>query len=277
MNRCLLSLLLFFGTSLLGVIPASRAEMYQEEIHFSVNDLRFEKCSGHDLVFIKDAGHTNTIGAPSLPLSQINVAIPTDAVVHAVRVLDITSVDIKGHYDILPTTEPLPMDNRSVADPMHRDPAIYDRDAAYPGRYCEILNGWELVGQDFVTLCVYPVQYNPVSKKLALVTRIRFEMIYEESASPARETFNFSEKVKYHYTRYLRSLAIIPEDGLRFEMGRNIIRVPPQKEKEGPPGYMGILDEVPDLFLIISARVVGKDPIRVNQVGGDPHLGPPIR
>jgi len=192
--------------------PVAWADVYQGEVTFDPQQLRFGQSSGYDTVFYKDAGCTATVGAPTLPLVQAHVALPAGAEILALRVLDASSIELEGAFDLLPVGEPTPLSKASQAKPLFQDPAFFGRDAAFPGLFAEQQNRWDLAGQDFVTVAFYPLQYNPVKGKLSFATSISFEVEYEITGSPLREGYNFSEKNRAYYRELLCRTALNPED-----------------------------------------------------------------
>ena len=193
-------------------VPTAYCGDYKGKIECSLDDLKFEKCAGFDKILYKEAIYTAVPGAPALPLIRVNVAIPTDATVQGVTVLSVDSMEIAGLYDVMPVTEPIKMTGAPPDNAFFKDPGIYNRDAYYPGIDAEVISTWDKVGQDFVTLSFYPVQYNPMAQRLTLATRIDFEVTYEESEDPVHETYNLSEKNRSYCLEKLKSAAINPED-----------------------------------------------------------------
>jgi hypothetical protein len=175
-------------------------------------DLTVSRVSGYDFVDLIHGLYPTTEGVPALPFVQLQIALPTDAAVNGVRVLGTESMKVDGVFDIMPTAAPLPMGTSPEEDPFFQDPAIYGRDGLHPGIHAETSGTWDLAGQDFVTIDLHPLQYNPVSGELFLVTRIDFEVRYEEAAHPVRETYNFSDKMRDHYLKKLKKMAHNPED-----------------------------------------------------------------
>jgi hypothetical protein len=193
-------------------LTAAHADSYRGQVAPPADLLVFEKVHDYDFIFLEDAGYTSKPGAPSLPLLQVNVALPTDAQVSDVRVVELKTRFLEGTFNILPCSEPIHIGARPEGEPLVRDPTVYGADALYPGEHVKIEGAWDLAGQDFVTLSLYPVQYNPVSGKVVATTSIEFEVQYEAPAGATRETYNFSERTRAYYLDMLKGMAINPDD-----------------------------------------------------------------
>ncbi len=212
MKRGTLLTSILIGMFLCTFPAVLQAQEIQGQLSFSPEDLKFETRSGFDLVSFFNADYTLQVGAPHLPQKHIDIAIPTDAEVLAVNVLGKEMVEIAGSYNLMPNAGPVQCSAPAPVDPFVKDPAVYGKDALYPGTIAEAIATWDYVGQDFVTLSIYPVQYNPSSQKIYLVTHLEFEVVYREAALPYRETYNFSEKVRNFFNDMLKSMAFNPID-----------------------------------------------------------------
>lgn len=185
---------------------------YTGQASYSEKDLTWERVAGFDLPTMGEGGSMTHVGAPALPCFQINVALPTDATVTEVRAFGSDEKMIDGVFNVMPFARPRPMNAAAPDNPFIKDRDVYGSDAFFPGRLMEKLAQWDLDGQDFVTLCVYPLQYNPVTGKVALVKRITYEVVYTESPDPVRETYNYSDRVRAMALKKLKRLAVNPED-----------------------------------------------------------------
>ena len=199
-------LFLFFSWTTLSGLE------YTGQASFSEKDLTWEQVSGFDLPTMGDSGSMTIVGAPAMPSFQINVALPTDAEVTGVSAFGSDEMLLPATYNMMPFAAPRPMQNRAPDNPFIKDPAVYGNNAFFPGRLVETVAQWDLDGQDFVTLTLYPLQYNPVTGKVALVKTITYEVTYNDSPDPIRETFNFSDRVRDMSLKKLRRLAVNPED-----------------------------------------------------------------
>jgi hypothetical protein len=195
----------------LTVTPFLPAQSYEGELSYSVQDIKFEERSGFDFLYMKGAGYIPDPGKPCLPCMKINVALPSGADPLNVKVLETETELIEGNYDVMPCAKPLRFSDVPLDDPYWKDPETYHLNAYYPQQSVELCNKWDLAGQEFVTLMVYPVHYNPALEKLRVDRKIRFEVTWEEQGLQAQETYNFSPRIKSYYRDLLRKMAVNPE------------------------------------------------------------------
>ncbi len=179
---------------------------------FSADDLTWNRVAGLDIPSLGDAGLVTQAGAPALPVVQVNVAIPPEAFVTEVNLLSVEKVEIAGTFNVAPMTMPRRVGAAPPPNPFVKDEKIYGRNAFFPGKYVEKTSQWDLAGQDFVTLTLYPVQYNPVLGKVVLAQSISYEVVYREKPGAVRETYNLSDITGKTTLERLKSLAANPED-----------------------------------------------------------------
>lgn len=190
----------------------AHAEEYVDRIAFDDARMSVERIRGFDVISLEDTDYSHIAGAPMLPMKQIDIALPTGAVVTGVSVKGTTVQTLEGTFEIMPSSKPETISGTPPDSPFRPDASIYSRDANYPGHYAEVAGQWDLWGQEFVTLNLYPMQYNPVSKKAELVTGMHFEVTYSIDKSVQRKTCNFNEKNKRLLLERLQQKAFNPED-----------------------------------------------------------------
>jgi len=193
---------------------------YPGRASFSSSDLIHEKVAGYDCFHLAkpysapysaEPGTTTRVGAPALPCVQVNVALPVDAEAFDVRIKAADTALLPGEWNILPRAAPRTLGNKPAGPVFIKDRVVYGTDAYYPGVLAEKTGQWDLAGQDFVTLTLYPLQYNPVTRKLLFVESLSYEVAYHDSATPVRETYNFSDRVRAMTLKKLERLAVNPE------------------------------------------------------------------
>ncbi len=184
---------------------------YTGHERFSVDQLSFSRVADFDFIEMGDSDTISLVGAPVLPCVSINVALPLSAEAVVVKYLDSEFVEIDGTYDIMPCARPRRISNPAQGNPFVKDPAVYGRDAFFPGRFAEQVGRWDLAGQEFVTLRLFPVQYNPVTGKVFLAKAMSYEVLYDRDPFAVRKTYNFSDKVRARTLQKMRSMAVNPE------------------------------------------------------------------
>ncbi|MFH2001403.1 MAG: C25 family cysteine peptidase [Planctomycetota bacterium] len=194
------------------IFTASQAEagVFKGKSELLPESLVFEKVEGFDLISFRDAGFPVEEGVPSTPFRQIHVAIPSGSVVEHVHVVDTEAMLLDGLYDLLPVSEALPISASPAKKPFQPNPALFAKNSDYPGIFTEKVSAWDLAGQDFVTLNLYPVQYNPITRRVTIMKRIEFEITYKETSGAKKESFNFSKRQKKEYVDRLKKMAFNP-------------------------------------------------------------------
>jgi hypothetical protein len=115
-------------------------------------------------------------GSPALPQEGLFIAIPDDAEVKDVLIIDKKEKELEGEYLILPASKPV----REGEKEIHiRDTATYGSDEPYPGKCVELLGIINVAGRRVAHIMIYPVQYRPRSKKISLLEFVEFNVIYE--------------------------------------------------------------------------------------------------
>jgi hypothetical protein len=186
------------------------ASDYTGKAVFSAGDLVFARKAGYDVITMKDADPVALPGRPMLPAVEIDVALPRGAVVSGVRLVDARFVDLEGRFDVMPCPRPRRISNPPLGNPFIKDAATYARDAFFPERAVELAGTWELAGQEFVTIRLFPVAYNPASGKVRLAESLSWEVTFDiDPGRPAR-TYNFSPRVRALYRDMLRKRAVNP-------------------------------------------------------------------
>jgi len=197
---------------LLGMfMPTLSADSFTGEARYAASDLTITERGGFDVFEMIHSDQISLPGSPALPCRQINVALPDGAVVEGVSVVDADFIELEGTFNVRPSARVRRISNPAGDDPFVKNASIYDTNAAFPGRWVEGLSEWELTGQQFATLRLFPVQYNPVTGKVFLATKIDYEVNYTVDPQHARQTYNFSDKVHARNLKKLQNLAVNPQ------------------------------------------------------------------
>jgi len=203
---CSLTLLLLM---LASAAPLAAGD-YTGVARFSADDLITARSAGFDTVMLGDADILFAVGSPALPCTMVNVALPGGATVTGVKSLGAEFVELDGTFDIMPCARPRRIGNEPQGNPFIKDTSVYGADARYPAETVEFVHTWDLAGQQFATLRVAPVQYNPVTGKLYLAKSVSYEVAYTVDPGFARQTYNFSERTRERTLENLQRMAANP-------------------------------------------------------------------
>jgi hypothetical protein len=188
------------------------SDEFIETVSFSIEDLEVTRLHGHDFIRLKDGVPSAAVGFPALPVVQKDVALPWNAEVLGVSLVDVTTVELDGVYQVAPMTEPRIIESQSKEeDPFVQDPAIYESDEAFPGIFVQFKGTWDLVGQRMAKLAFHPVQYNPSTGKLTLATSITFRLLWDELLHPPTQTTcNLTSQGSEYYEDLLERRSLNP-------------------------------------------------------------------
>ena len=149
-------------------------------VHFSENDLIFDRRDGYDLVDLKDGEKTGELGEPDLPLKLVHLLIPNDSEVESLIIMGNSKV-IEGEYFVYPAQPDEKTDGMIKRTWVPPDSETYNSDSLYPGKLGEIVESGYLAGNRIVTLALYPLQYRPKSKKLFFHTDLDLKLKLKSS------------------------------------------------------------------------------------------------
>ncbi|MBD3230676.1 MAG: hypothetical protein GF329_21030 [Candidatus Lokiarchaeota archaeon] len=123
-------------------------------------------------------------GSPQIPQEGLFVALPDDAEDIEVEVINSISKEYEMHNDILPVPEP----TRDAPPEMKKD-ETYEKDKYYPGTLFKNLGERKIGEVNALQIMVYPVQYNPKSRKIDVYSEIQLEVRYKIQKSKFRGGF----------------------------------------------------------------------------------------
>jgi hypothetical protein len=144
---------------------------------FSENDLSFDTLFGYDIVSMNDGSYLNEIGKPMMPVKTFMVALPDGMKATQVRILSLQEQPLVGMYSILPAQPPLPtiQGSGSILS-VPPSSMTYMSALPYPGQRVTVGEQTDLAGQGMLPVCVCPLRYLPLQKKLILVQSITVEV-----------------------------------------------------------------------------------------------------
>ncbi len=198
--------------ALLLAVPPVQADEFSGEVRTALPDLKIERIGGFDFIGIDEAGRILIPGSPSLPCRDINIALPTGAEVIDVEIKSALYEELDPIFNVVPSPVPRRRSASPAGNPFIADPGVYGRDAWFPSTRVEKVAQWDLAGQEFVTVRLNPVRYNPVTGKLALARTMNYTVRYQVDTQATRKTYNFSERVRELTLGRLRRMAANPED-----------------------------------------------------------------
>ena len=131
-------------------------------------------------------------GKPQAPQVALKESFPLGARILGVRLADAEIRSIEGRIDLQPAPEPVAWaaPDPQASPPGRRallrrpDPAVYQKDALFPGSLVEFQSGADNESM-YACVFLYPLQYNPVQKSGYLLVSARLEIVYAPASEAA--------------------------------------------------------------------------------------------
>ena len=183
-------------------------------ISFSPDDLQVSKSLGYDLPILSGGLSTlGEVGAPSIPLASINLALPADSELSDVQITSAEFVELPGYYSILPQQNPQIVGvDESEVEFVAPDQKIYSSYEPYPGNLLVSFTSGNMGGFSVGTIDFAPVQYIPVSGKIRLYTSIDFEVNYQPSSPDKIKPKVRSISAEELWRDYIKGMVVNPEE-----------------------------------------------------------------
>ena len=217
MNKSKLTISLLIGAFIMFfATPLISEEGYEVQYtaEFSTDQLAFDKLMGYDIVRLQDANLVAELAKPMLPSKELKIALPAGMAVKSVRVVRTEKEEISGQYHIFPAQPPIRIgltdDDVEFVEP---DKRTYTSSVPYPSKLVEFVHQTDLAGQGIAIIQLYPLQYFPGERKLALYTSITFVVEGVDGYECAHYLSpNISEMGRRAYERMIIDMVQNPED-----------------------------------------------------------------
>ena len=169
---------------------------------------------GYTTVDLGMSAHINNLGEPDLPCLPYQVVIPADAEVTGLEILSYKEEPLPGTYQVLPVQHPIPWKKDYQPLPfVPPDPKVYGQNKVWPEKPAIFAHTGSKSGYRIASFLIYPVRYNPVTRRLFLITSITVRVNYETGKHhvPA-----YSEMQLKMFGDQVKMLVLNPEDVDRF-------------------------------------------------------------
>lgn len=138
---------------------------------FSVTPLLIDN-KEYKIIDIRGTGMINDIGKPALPVRYIYVALPLETENVKIYVKKEGKQTIKNAR-IIPVFQMTWKDQK-----IEEDPAIYGKNAYFPGKDYEVLYDKILLHQRIVKIAIYPFHFNPYINELISYNTIKVKIMF---------------------------------------------------------------------------------------------------
>lgn len=142
-----------------------------------LNDTRYDE------ITVPNAGHVTDVGKPAVPMVVRYLEIPENVDVDVTILYRVTSL-LEG-FNVVPAQEPQVALKNATEPPFTIDKTIYATDAFYPSEIAlvegaAVKKPIVIRGHRVVTLALFPVQFNPVTKQLRVYSKIEVRLNYNK-------------------------------------------------------------------------------------------------
>ena len=201
--RCFLILLF-----VLVIFSSTGFAQISYQVFFSERDLIFEQKDGFDVVSLKGGIRSQDVGCPDLPIKLIHLILPNDSEVADVSITNAQHILLDGDFLIFPGQPDEKTDYAYEKEWVKPDTQVYNSDSLYPPQLVEIVEEGYLAGNHLVTLALYPLQYQPKSRRLFFYTQldIRVELEHSEKISSSSQIQRRSTRAQKLYEKILHQL-----------------------------------------------------------------------
>ncbi|UCB58903.1 MAG: hypothetical protein JSV67_01000 [Thermoplasmatales archaeon] len=137
----------------------------------------------YDEVILKDVSCFGNPGEPYLPVKGAYILLPQNSGVEKIIVESDQSISLGTGFNIRPVGELVPFSKVTKQISLKKEISIYNSDEYFPGKSHDVVGIYNFRGYQILVLCLYPVQYNPLSGELLYYTNIDvvIETKYQEN------------------------------------------------------------------------------------------------
>ncbi|QZT38100.1 T9SS type A sorting domain-containing protein [Halosquirtibacter xylanolyticus] len=128
----------------------------------------------YSFLHVDGFGQTGQVGAPSLPMRN-DMYVFTKDENPVIQVVDSEYIEVEG-FTMHPTLD-FALDTEGAPEPeFKKDDEVYGKNSFYPGFQAKLVQNQIMRDTRIVKVQVCPVQYNPVTKKLRLYSKIVYRI-----------------------------------------------------------------------------------------------------
>lgn len=154
-------------------------------VPFDASSVTMTDFAGFTTVTSPSTYPLSVIGAPTLPVLPVQVALPCESRAVSVTVVNASYSPLRGRFNILPAVEQVPlslMDGATIPIP-RPDPGIYNSSERFPGAIARLEESSVLLGFPVARVSVYPVRWNPADGTLEVLESVTLSVEYTSDPS----------------------------------------------------------------------------------------------
>ncbi len=163
------------------IVNDNGIENLEIEYSFTGATVTYRKVSNTEYCFfhIDGFGKIGNPGQPALPMHNDLIAIPENGNAEII-IVDAQFIEHPG-YMVHPALQPA-LDTEGAPEPVFElDKGVYNSNKFFPEKVTDIVEIQKLRGIDIATIQVRPVQFNPVTGKIRVYSRIKYRIEFKGS------------------------------------------------------------------------------------------------
>ena len=163
------------------ILSLALANEFTVTVPFSASSVEINQMGNYTSVTVPSLPSIGTIGAPSLPIMNTQIALPRGTKATSIEVVNATYTPIRGNHIVLPVTEPIPLSLMGeVTIPLPRpDETIYSSSETFPALPAKLEDSSMLIGFPVAYVNVYPVRWNPASRTIEVLSNLELKITTE--------------------------------------------------------------------------------------------------
>ncbi len=180
----------------------------------------FDNSETYDKISIDDCIYLTIPGEPQLPVKPVTLLLPPREKAVNINVHYSNSEILEGDFNIIPNQTPVPMSYQGKISFTTPNQKTYNSNNFYPENLNTELTTQYYKGHSIVVTNIYPVQYNPVTKKIIYYSNLEIEIETE-----------FSSESDASFSRFFRSDSVTNEEIANAVLNYENINLYPQTEQ----------------------------------------------
>lgn len=180
---------------------------YNGEITTKENDLLYSKVDNFDLISLVGFDFISQVGAPQLPLKTLRVIIPANKIVSSITINSYNEIELSGNFMIYPTQKHIYISD-TISPFALPDTSIYNYSIFYPVDNFKLEGIGNMAGAKIFTISFCPLRYNPITKKIKLITNINYTLNYIDDSNYFYQPLKISDSYYDIICNRLNNLAI---------------------------------------------------------------------
>ena len=163
------------------VLSLALANEFTVTVPFSASSVEIKQMGNYTSVTVPSLASIGTVGAPSLPVMNTQIALPRGTKATSIEVVNATYTPLRGNHMVLPVTEPVPLSLMGeVTIPLPRpDETIYGSSVTFPSLPAKLEDSSMLIGFPVAYVNVYPVRWNPASRTIEVLSNLELKITTE--------------------------------------------------------------------------------------------------